>query len=73
MNPLKNNREVAYYLRDSGATLLLAWHTVAGEAGEGAAETGALVVEVTEPALPRCSSASPRFPRASSRPAATTR
>ena len=51
VNPLLKGREVAYYLRDSGATVLLAWHTVAGEAGKGAAETGARVVEVTEPAL----------------------
>ena len=51
VNPLLKGREVAYCLRDSGATVLLAWHTAAGEAGKGAAETGARVVEVTEPAL----------------------
>src|SRR6266496_5391639 len=38
VNPLLKGREIAYYLRDSGATVLLAWHTVAGEAGKGAAE-----------------------------------
>ena len=51
VNPLLKGREVAYCLRDSGATVLLAWHAVAGEAGKGAAEAGARVVEVTEPAL----------------------
>ena len=73
VNPLLKGREVAYYLRDSGATVLLAWHTVAGEAGKGAAETGARVVEVPSPPCPRCSPASPRFPRAWSGPATTTR
>ena len=51
MNPLLKSREVAYHLGDSGARVLFAWHAVAGEAGKGAAETGAQVVEVTEPAL----------------------
>jgi long-chain acyl-CoA synthetase len=51
MNPLLKSREVAYHLSDSGARVLFAWHAVAGEAGKGAAETGAQVVEVTEPAL----------------------
>jgi len=51
VNPLLKSREVAYYLRDSGATVLFAWHTAAGEAGKAAAETGARVVEVTEPSL----------------------
>ena len=51
MNPLLKGREVAYYLGDSGAKVLFAWHTAAGEAGKGAAETGARVVEVAEPDL----------------------
>jgi len=51
MNPLLKSREVAYYLGDSGATVLLAWHTAAGEAAKGAADTGAQVIEVTEPDL----------------------
>ena len=41
VNPLLKGREVAYYLRDSGATVLLAWHTAAGEAGKGAELTHA--------------------------------
>jgi long-subunit acyl-CoA synthetase (AMP-forming) len=32
MNPLLKSREVAYYLEDSGAQVLLAWHAAAGEA-----------------------------------------
>ena len=51
MNPLLKGREVAYYLGDSGAKVLFAWHTAAGEASKGAAETGARVVEVAEPDL----------------------
>ncbi len=47
MNVLLKQREVAYYLRDSGARLLFAWHEMAHAAEEGAAEMGAecLVVE----------------------------
>ena len=51
MNPLLKSREVAYYLGDSGAKVLFAWHAAASEAAKGAAETGARVVEVTEPDL----------------------
>jgi long-chain acyl-CoA synthetase len=51
MNPLLKSREVAYYLGDSGAKVLFAWHTAAGEAAKGAAETGARVIEVDEPDL----------------------
>jgi long-chain acyl-CoA synthetase len=51
MNPLLKSREVAYYLGDSGAKVLFAWHAAAGEAAKGAAEAGARVVEVDEPDL----------------------
>ena len=51
VNPLLKSREVAYNLRDSGAKVLLAWHTAAEEASKAAAETGARVIEVTEPSL----------------------
>jgi long-chain acyl-CoA synthetase len=44
MNPLLKSREVAYYLSDSGAKVLLAWHTAAGEAAKGAADAGAEVI-----------------------------
>jgi len=41
MNPLLKEREVAYYLDDSQARLILAWHGCAGEAATGAARAGA--------------------------------
>ncbi|MEU1599088.1 long-chain fatty acid--CoA ligase [Streptomyces sp. NPDC005708] len=46
MNPLLKSREVAYYLGDSGARLLFAWHTSADEARAGAQQTGAEAVTV---------------------------
>ncbi|REK84857.1 long-chain fatty acid--CoA ligase [Streptomyces inhibens] len=46
MNPLLKSREVAYYLGNSGARLLFAWHAFADEARTGAqqAEAEAVVV-----------------------------
>jgi len=41
MNPLLKAREVAHYLGDSGARLVLAWETAADEAAAGAATAGA--------------------------------
>jgi len=49
MNVLLKEREIAFYLGDSGAKLLLAWHGFAEEARAGAADAGAELVEV-EPA-----------------------
>jgi long-chain acyl-CoA synthetase len=49
MNVLLKRREIAFYLEDSGAELLLAWHGFAGEACDGAADAGAEPIEV-EPA-----------------------
>jgi long-chain acyl-CoA synthetase len=49
MNVLLKRREIAFYLEDSGAKLLLAWHGFAEEAAAGAADAGAELVEV-EPA-----------------------
>jgi long-chain acyl-CoA synthetase len=46
MNVLLKRREIAFYLEDSGAGLLLAWHGFAGEAGDGAADAGAEMIEV---------------------------
>src|ERR1022692_2612396 len=37
MNPLLKSREVSFYLGDSGAKVLLAWHAAAAEAAKGAA------------------------------------
>jgi long-chain acyl-CoA synthetase len=51
MNPLLKSREIAYYLGDSGAKVLLAWHAAAGEAAKGAAEAGAQVIDVADPML----------------------
>jgi long-chain acyl-CoA synthetase len=44
MNVLLKRREVAYYLGDSGAKLVFAWHECEEAAREGAAEAGADVV-----------------------------
>jgi long-chain acyl-CoA synthetase len=49
MNVLLKRREIAFYLEDPGAKLLLAWHGFAEEAASGAAEAGARLIEV-EPA-----------------------
>jgi long-chain acyl-CoA synthetase len=46
MNVLLKRREIAFYLEDSGARLLLAWHGFAAEARAGAAEAGAELIEV---------------------------
>ncbi len=46
MNPLLKAREVEYFLADSQASLVLAWHVVAGEAAEGAKRTGTDFVTV---------------------------
>jgi long-chain acyl-CoA synthetase len=48
MNPLLKAREIAHYLGDSGAGLVLAWETAADEAAEGAARAGASAVTVGE-------------------------
>jgi long-chain acyl-CoA synthetase len=52
MNPLLKGREVAYYLSDSGAGLLFAWHGFAAEAQAGAAQADADVIVVDEVAFP---------------------
>jgi long-chain acyl-CoA synthetase len=49
MNVLLKRREIAFYLEDSGARLLLAWQGFAEEARAGAADAGAELIEV-EPA-----------------------
>ena len=51
MNPLLKGREVAYYLGDSGAKVIFAWHAAAGEAAKGAADAGAQLITVAEPDL----------------------
>ncbi len=49
MNPLLKSREVAHYLGDSGASVILAWDAAADEAAKGAADLGIQVIRVTEP------------------------
>jgi long-chain acyl-CoA synthetase len=45
MNMLLKEREVAYYMADSGARVLFAWHTFAEAAKAGAHDTEVIVVE----------------------------
>jgi long-chain acyl-CoA synthetase len=49
MNPLLKAREVAYYLGDSGAPVIFAWHAMASEAEVGAKEADAEAI-VVDPA-----------------------
>jgi long-chain acyl-CoA synthetase len=49
MNVLLKRREIAFYLEDSGAKLLLYWHGFAADARAGAEDAGAEPIEV-EPA-----------------------
>ncbi|MGW1003668.1 long-chain-fatty-acid--CoA ligase [Streptomyces sp. NPDC002520] len=53
MNPLLKSREVAYYLGDSGARLMFAWHDAADEARVGARTAGADAVVVEPGGLER--------------------
>jgi long-chain acyl-CoA synthetase len=46
MNVLLKRREIAFYLEDSGAKLLLAWHGFAEEARGGAEDAGTELIEV---------------------------
>ncbi len=46
MNPLLKSREIQFYLEDSGASVLLAWHGVLDEAGKGAAGAGVECVTI---------------------------
>jgi long-chain acyl-CoA synthetase len=46
MNPLLKEREVAYYLADSGAALIVAWHGCADDASAGASRAGVAVLVV---------------------------
>jgi long-chain acyl-CoA synthetase len=51
MNPLLKSREVSYYLGDSGAKAVIAWHAAAGEAAKGAADVGAQMIAAETPDL----------------------
>jgi len=52
MNPLLKAREVAYYLGDSGAGLIFAWHTFANEARGGAEHAKAEPIVVDSVSFP---------------------
>src|SRR5271156_5263805 len=52
MNPLLKGREVAYYLGDSGAGLIFAWHAFETEARRGAEQAGAELVVVDAVGFP---------------------
>jgi long-chain acyl-CoA synthetase len=62
MNVLLKEREVAYYLGDSGAKLLLAWHDFGEEARPGAEAAGAALVEVAPRAFAEQIGAAPLRP-----------
>jgi long-chain acyl-CoA synthetase len=52
MNPLLKAREVAYYLGDSGAGLIFAWHAFADQARGGAEQAGAEAITVDGASFP---------------------
>src|SRR6202044_3642754 len=52
MNPLLKAREVAYYLGDSGAGLIFAWHAFADQARSGAEQAGAEIIVVDGVSFP---------------------
>src|SRR5258707_2907565 len=52
MNPLLKAREVAYYLGDSGAGLVFAWHAFADQARGGAEQAGAESIVVDGTSFP---------------------
>ena len=52
MNPLLKVREVAYYLGDSGARLIFAWHAFADQARGAAEQTEAEAIVVDEAGFP---------------------
>jgi long-chain acyl-CoA synthetase len=52
MNPLLKAREVAYYLGDSGARLVFAWHGFAAEARAGAEQAKTELIIVDEADFP---------------------
>ncbi len=52
MNPLLKEREVAYYLGDSGAGLVFAWHAFTAEARAGAEHAEAELIVVDDVSFP---------------------
>ncbi|HWK26668.1 MAG TPA: long-chain fatty acid--CoA ligase [Solirubrobacter sp.] len=62
MNVLLKGREVGFYLRDSGAKVLFAWHGFAEAADAGAADAGAEVIPVEPGKFEELVLAAPRAP-----------
>ncbi|HEY6890245.1 MAG TPA: long-chain fatty acid--CoA ligase [Solirubrobacter sp.] len=62
MNVLLKGREVAFYLKDSGAKAVFAWHGFAEAAETGAAEAGAEVIPVTPGEFEQLLMAAPSAP-----------
>ena len=67
MNPLLKEREIAYYLGDSGARFLFAWHGIADVAAAGAKEAGAERVVVGTPEFAESYSSQPPAGEAAAR------
>ena len=67
MNPLLKEREVAYYLGDSGARFVFAWHEVADAAAAGAKDVGAERVVVGTPEFGESYSSQPPAGEAAAR------
>ena len=63
MNPLLKAREVAYYLGDSGAGLIFAWHAFADQARGGAEQAEAESIVVDGVSFPICWPPPPRMTR----------
>src|SRR5580704_4438455 len=62
MNPLLKGREVAFYLGNSGAGLVFAWHAFADQARAGADQAGADLVVVDAESFPELlASANPEY------------
>ncbi len=62
MNVLLKRREVAYYLGDSGAKLLFAWHEFAADAQPGADDAGAELIAVVPGEFEQLVAAAPPRP-----------
>jgi long-chain acyl-CoA synthetase len=62
MNVLLKEREVQYYLEDSGAKLLFAWHDFGEEARPGAEAAGAELIDVEAAGFQQVVGAAPAVP-----------
>jgi len=67
MNPLLKEREVAYYLGDSGAGLMFAWHAFADQARGGAEQAGAESVVVDGASFPELLASAPALDQVAER------